>query len=146
MVCSNQTRSLLFRAPFLRSSTYHPTSIFQPFTRPLSNTTILSARKNTQDKDSLDPSRSEYSQSGTDDAATATTDAAFNPNKTSPESEKAAADKESGRNTSPLDVSPGNPEVSKARDPQEGGSAHSPKTTSGTGAGNGKKAGGSKSG
>jgi len=52
-------------------------------------------RKDTQDKDSLKPESTEYSKSGSDDAA-AQGDAAFDPSTTRPESATAQAEKESG--------------------------------------------------
>ncbi|KAF2250340.1 hypothetical protein BU26DRAFT_410949, partial [Trematosphaeria pertusa] len=84
-------------------------------------------RKDTMDKDSLNPSSSEYAKSGTDDAA-AGSDAAFNPDKTSPEEAEKTAEKESGGNS--LNVSPGNQEVSKPRGDEEGGAQGSPRTSS----------------
>ncbi|KAK8158059.1 hypothetical protein BKA80DRAFT_184002, partial [Phyllosticta citrichinensis] len=100
--------------------------------------------KDTQDKDSLNPTSTEYSKSSGDDAAAQTTDAAFNPNKTSPEEETATANRESGEDTNPLDVSPGNPEISKPRDPTEGGADKAPQKERARTSGHGspKKAGG----
>ncbi|KAF3018443.1 hypothetical protein E8E14_005911 [Neopestalotiopsis sp. 37M] len=68
---------------------------------------VRMAYKDDQDRESLKPKAHEYTQSGTDDQAAANTDAAFNPNKTSPEAEKAAAD-------SSLTNSPADPSVAKA--------------------------------
>jgi hypothetical protein len=53
-------------------------------------------RKDSQDKDDLNPRRSEYSQSGTDDAAAATEKTAFDPSQTSPEEQEQSAEQESG--------------------------------------------------
>lgn len=53
------------------------------------------ARKDTQGKDDLKPEPNEYSKSGSDDAAAAVEDTAFNPNKTKPEEEHQSADAES---------------------------------------------------
>lgn len=138
--------------------------------RQFSQTPLSLARKDAQDKDSLKPEPNEYSKSGSDDAAAAVEDAAFDPSKTKPEEAHASAEKESGnvrqptplllfrhssiirsfvsssffsstfsalphfssliwitnsktqiQDSNPLDVSPANQEVSKARDPQEGG-------------------------
>ena len=50
-------------------------------------------RKDTQDKDSIDTSSNEYSKSGSDDAA-ASSNAAFDSSKTSPESAKKTAEHE----------------------------------------------------
>lgn len=48
------------------------------------------------DKDSLKPEPNEYSKSGSDDASAKIEDAAFDPKKTSPESEHASGEAESG--------------------------------------------------
>ncbi|KAK8177937.1 hypothetical protein IWX90DRAFT_510597 [Phyllosticta citrichinensis] len=128
----------------------------RPTSRALSSTArSLFPAKDTQDKDSLNPTSTEYSKSSGDDAAAQTTDAAFNPNKTSPEEETATANRESGEvrksgpsDTNPLDVSPGNPEISKPRDPTEGGADKAPQKERARTSGHGspKKAGGGKSG
>ncbi|KAF2259512.1 hypothetical protein CC78DRAFT_537046 [Lojkania enalia] len=111
--------------------------------RPLSSTPrSLLPRKDTQDKDSLNPTSTEYSKSGSDDAA-AHDDAAFNPNKTSPETEKETTTSTAGND--PLNVSPGNPEVSKPRSSTEGGASEDPSQKS-SGGGSAPKAGGGKSG
>jgi hypothetical protein len=52
------------------------------------------AYKDDQSKDSLNPRSTEYSKSGTDSEA-AEQDQAFDPDKTSPEEQQAAADEES---------------------------------------------------
>jgi len=89
------------------------------------------ARKDTQEKDSINTSSNEYSKSGSDGDA-ASSGAAFDPGNTSPEGENKTAEKEGGGNS--LDVSPSNPEVSKPRGSEEGGAASSPRTkTSGGG-------------
>lgn len=64
--------------------------------RALSSTPTAFARKDTQHKDSLKPEPNEYSKSGSDDAAAAVENAAFDPKQTRPETEKASAEKESG--------------------------------------------------
>ncbi|KAK8195859.1 hypothetical protein M8818_007010 [Zalaria obscura] len=84
-------------------------------------TPTLLARKDAQGKDDLKPESNEYSKSGSDDAAAATEDTAFNPNKTSPEEEHDAAGEESKKASNPLDVSPANHDVSQPRGGQEGG-------------------------
>ena len=127
-------RSLLQRATRAQFS--------QP--RFLSTTRSLLAAKDTQDKDTLKPISNEYSKSGSDDAA-AHSDAAFNPNKTSPESAEATAESEAGGKDNSLSVSPGNPEVSKANDPGVGGASKGTNMKS-SGAGSPTKAGGNKSG
>ncbi|KAH7069693.1 hypothetical protein BKA63DRAFT_87792 [Paraphoma chrysanthemicola] len=98
--------------------------------------------KDTQDKDSLNPQSTEYSKSGTDDAA-ASSDAAFNPNTTSPEAAERTAENEEGGNS--LNVSPGNEKVSRPNSPGVGGNGGAPdKKASGGGSPN--KAGGNESG
>lgn len=62
---------------------------FQTSTRQL-------ARKDAQDKDSLKPESNEYSKSGSDAESAAVEDAAFNPDKTSPEEQHDTAGAESG--------------------------------------------------
>ena len=104
----------------------------------------MQARKDTQDKDSLKPESSEYSKSADDDAA-ASSGAAFDPNTTSPEGAEKQNEHESGGDGA-LNVSPGNPEVSKARGDEEGGAQGSPKTNSSSGGGSAPKSGGNKSG
>jgi len=104
------------------------------------------AYKDDQSKDSLKPQSTEYSKSGSDSEA-AETDEAFDPSKTSPESQQKSQESKKGGNN-PLEVSPGNKETSKSRDPEEGGPTNAPEKdrarTSKTGSPN--KAGGSKSG
>ncbi|KAF2786864.1 hypothetical protein K505DRAFT_330059 [Melanomma pulvis-pyrius CBS 109.77] len=121
------SRHLLHRAFSYRTSTPtpHPSTLAP---RTLSTTSPTPyARKDSQDKDSIQPTSNEYSKSGSDDAA-ASSGAAFDPSKTSPEAEKQTAEKEPGGNS--LDVSPGNPEVSRARGGQEGGATKSPREKS----------------
>ncbi|KAK3074142.1 hypothetical protein LTR53_003672 [Teratosphaeriaceae sp. CCFEE 6253] len=82
--------------------------------RPIHVSTRQLARKDAQDKDSLKPESNEYSKSGSDAESAAVEDAAFNPDKTSPEEEHAASKSESGGGAGgdPLEVSPANPSVS----------------------------------
>jgi len=75
-------------------------------------------RKESQDKDSIDTRTSEYSQSGTDDDA-ASSNTAFNPNQTKPETERQTSAQEGGGDS--LNVSPGNSHVSKATPKTESG-------------------------
>ncbi|KAE9992711.1 hypothetical protein Vi05172_g12084 [Venturia inaequalis] len=106
------------------------------------------ATKDAQDKDSLKPRATEYSKSGSDDAA-AHDDVAFDPNQTKPETEqKNMGESDNPTEGDPLSVSPGNPEVSKARDPQEGGAenATGENRSRTSGAGGPTKKGGNKSG
>lgn len=78
------TRPFALPTPALRAS------------RPFTQATPTLARKDTQHKDSLKPEPNEYSKSGSDDAAAAVENAAFDPKQTSPEEEMSTADKESG--------------------------------------------------
>lgn len=48
-------------------------------------------RKDAQDRESIDTESTEYSKSGSDDAAARNEEAAFDPSKTSPESQKQKA-------------------------------------------------------
>lgn len=85
-------------------------------------------RKDSQDRNSINTEATEYSKSGTDDGA-ARQEAAFDPSKTSPESEKDTAGEgnevSKKESDNPLDVSPANPDVSKPRGGQEGGAERS---------------------
>lgn len=98
----------------------------------------MRAYKDDQDRESLKPKAHEYTQSGTDDQA-AQTDAAFNPNKTSPESAKDSAGAGSGSGgDNPLDVSPADKKSAKAgagsaEDTAKGGAATGDKKASGHG-------------
>lgn len=111
------------------------------------------AQKDAQNKDSLNPRSTEYSKSGSDDFSAATEKAAFDPSSTSPEEAMDTADKESGEETSPLDVSPANQEVSQPRGASEGGAEGSAGESGQTserqrtsGRGSPQKGGGAKSG
>jgi hypothetical protein len=76
-----------------------------------------------QDRETLNPERSETSKSGTD-GEVAKHPAAFDPSNTAPETELKATEEESkrdGKTDSPLDVSPANKGVSDWRRPTEGG-------------------------
>lgn len=70
---------------------------------------------------SLNPSRVENSQSGTDNEV-ASHDAPFDPSNTAPEAEMEATARESlqrNKQSNPLDVSPANRDVNKPREPSE---------------------------
>ena len=65
------------------------------------------------DRESLKPKAHENTQSGTDDQVARDADAAFNPHKTDPDSERAAAareDRSQPGHASPIDESAGNPD------------------------------------
>ncbi|KAL5336680.1 hypothetical protein BJX70DRAFT_275881 [Aspergillus crustosus] len=77
------------------------------------------------DRNKLDPSRTENSQSATTDEV-AQHDTAFDPSTTAPESEIGESKKESkskGQKRDPLTVSAADQDVSGARDPNEGAPA-----------------------
>ncbi|KAG7286133.1 hypothetical protein NEMBOFW57_008436 [Staphylotrichum longicolle] len=87
----------------------------------------LMSYKDDQDRQSLKPRRSEGTKSGSDDEVAEKTDAAFNPNKTSPEDEKASA----ANNGNPLEASGANQEISKPQAPEEPQDKSDKKTKSG---------------
>ncbi|KAF1850278.1 uncharacterized protein K460DRAFT_272578 [Cucurbitaria berberidis CBS 394.84] len=121
-----QSSRVLRRAAFPR-----PSALTTP--RFLSTTPTKFAAKDSQDKDSVNPRSTETSKSGSDDAA-ASSDAAFNPNKTSPESAEATAENEAGGKDNSLNVSPGNQDVSQPNDPKTTGREGAPdKKSSGGG-------------
>ncbi|KAF2743617.1 hypothetical protein M011DRAFT_471166 [Sporormia fimetaria CBS 119925] len=137
MYSSRLTRHLLARPnPAFQAQT--PLAVSRTFTTQ----SALYARKGAEDKDSLSPRRSEYSQTGGDDAAAENSDAAFNPNKTSPEEEIGTAGQ--GNNGNPLDVSPGNDAVNRPK-PEEGQASKAPERGA-SGGGSAPKSGGAKSG
>ncbi|RMJ27196.1 hypothetical protein PHISP_01965 [Aspergillus sp. HF37] len=75
------------------------------------------------DRTSLHPERTEGTLSGTD-SEVAEHASAYDPSKTTPESEFAASEAESkleGKHANPLNVSGANQEIARARDPKEGG-------------------------
>lgn len=93
--------------------------------------------KDDQERDSVKPKAVEGGTSATDEA-TAETDAAFDPSKTSPEEQRAAADQETGKGDggNPLDSSGANPEDSESMG--EGGGPEMKETVKG---GKGKASG-----
>ncbi|CAD6449107.1 1ed27ea8-744d-4c7a-b5bd-ed4049551cf9 [Sclerotinia trifoliorum] len=95
-----------------------------PFTRPITNTPSTQfPRKDSQQKDSINTEATEYSKSGTDDAAAREQSAAFDPNITNPESEKDQAGKGEKKEGygNPLEVSPANRDVSRQTGEMGGG-------------------------
>ncbi|KAI9835950.1 MAG: hypothetical protein M1819_001848 [Sarea resinae] len=118
---SSTSRRLLSQASrtprrFLASS--QPANLARPFH---ASSRSCHPRKDDQDRNSINTESTEYSKTGSDAESAHMDDAAYNPKKTDPGSELHSADKESGAEPNPLDVSPANPEVSKQRDPTEGG-------------------------
>lgn len=110
------------RAASVRARAYHFTAA------------LRAPYKDTESRETLDPRRAEGTQSGRDDDVAANSDAAFNPQKTSPESASQAASTSSSpsdRGTAggnPLQASGANQELSK---PQ--GDENAPKPADGAG-------------
>lgn len=79
----------MFSTTLRRSFAARPTYASRQFlaARQFQTSSRCLARKDAQDKDSLKPESNEYSKSGSDDKSAAVDDAAFNPDKTSPEEE-----------------------------------------------------------
>jgi hypothetical protein len=86
---------------FNASRTYHST------------VPVRQAYKDSQDRNSLKPSSNENTKFGRDEDAAANPDAAFNPNKTSPEEAERTASNNSTTGANPLDASGANQELSK---------------------------------
>ncbi|RFU77185.1 hypothetical protein TARUN_5057 [Trichoderma arundinaceum] len=81
-------------------------------TRPYHASTALRLPyKNSQDRESLKPASNDGTRSARDEDVTAQEDAAFNPRKTDPETQREAAGR--GNETNPLDASGANQEFSK---------------------------------
>ena len=114
-------------SPSLRQ---RPLSTIQPFS---SNTRYSYPRKGAEDRNSINTDASEYSKSGTDDAAAHQNEAAFDPSQTDPQEQKDTAGK--GNDVNPLEVSPANPDVSKQRGSTEGGAEKGPERTASSGRG-----------
>ena len=94
---SSSHASLLLRKPLLTSTRRRTQS--QSQSRPLSFSRSLPRsypRKNAQDREAIDTEATEYSKSGTDDAAAKQEEAAFDPEQTSPEQEKDTAGQGTG--------------------------------------------------
>lgn len=116
-------RSLIRVSTPARASTF--TARQRLPTRTYHNTASLRLPyKDDQDRESVKPKSVEGGTSATDEA-TADTDAAFDPSKTSPEEQHAAADQQTGNSGkdsgNPLDSSGANPETSKNNVAADGG-------------------------
>ncbi|APA15695.1 predicted protein [Sclerotinia sclerotiorum 1980 UF-70] len=101
-----------------------PILLTHPSIRPITTTPSPQfPRKDSQQKDSINTEATEYSKSGTDDAAAREQSAAFDPNITNPESEKNQAGKGEKKEGygNPLEVSPANRDVSGQTDEMGGG-------------------------
>ncbi|KAI1310702.1 hypothetical protein F5Y03DRAFT_392148 [Xylaria venustula] len=129
----------------LRTSVFHSARLLPSRTSRLLHQTAVSRSpyKDDMDRESLKPKAHEYTQSGTDDeTAAAHGDAAFNPNKTSPEHEKDTAAQGAAQQgkQNPLESSPADHDFAKGGrtdtkgNPQYGSSKRS-------GGGNAPKAG-----
>ncbi|KAI0553942.1 hypothetical protein F4679DRAFT_580111 [Xylaria curta] len=97
----------------IRTSIFRSARLLPSHTSRLLHQTAVSRipYKDDMDRESLKPKAHEYTQSGTDDETAAQHgDAAFSPNKTSPETEKKAAAQSAAQKNkqSPLDASPAN--------------------------------------
>ncbi|ESZ94315.1 hypothetical protein SBOR_5311 [Sclerotinia borealis F-4128] len=115
--------------------------ISHPHPRPFTTTHPLShPRKDSQDKNSINTESTEYSKSGTDDAAAREEEAAFDPNTTRPETEKAQAGKGAKKEGegNPLEVSPANTVVSEQKGGRGGGAERSAGGKEGSGRSEGK--------
>ncbi|KAH8722912.1 hypothetical protein GQ44DRAFT_621523 [Phaeosphaeriaceae sp. PMI808] len=134
MLCSQPRLALQRLTRATRSTIVAP--------RFVSTTPNLFAQKDAQDKDSLKPRSTEYSKTGSDDAA-AHSDAAFNPNKTSPEEAEATAEREEGGNS--LNVSPSNEKISEPNHQKTDGHGGGPDKKQ-SGGGSAPKFGGNQSG
>jgi len=106
--------------PICRRAT--PSSILFPSARHFQTSSFSRLpRKDSQDRNSINTEATEYSKSGTDDAAAKQDDAAYDPNVTDPGKEKDVAGAGNEKSGNPLNVSPANQEVSKPRSGTEGG-------------------------
>ncbi|OXV07147.1 hypothetical protein Egran_05083 [Elaphomyces granulatus] len=111
--------------PSTHSQSYAISSVLALF-RSTTTSTTKHHQQNAEssiDRTTLKPERSEQTKSGTDDEV-ASHPASFDPSKTDPECAAKATKRESQRRGmpgSPLDTSPVNRDVSKPRDPAEGG-------------------------
>lgn len=95
------------RAP--AAARFHTTPI--AVARQFQTSALRRAYKDDQDRESVKPKAHEYTGSGTDGEAAENKDAAFNPDKTSPEAAKETAGK--GNEGNPLESSPANHDVAK---------------------------------
>jgi len=126
----------------IRPQTFISNSTSSPI-RCFSQTPLrTSPKKYDEDRNSINTESNEYTKSSTDNDAAAQDQAAYDPKKTSPESELKSAERRnevSDGSGSPLEVSGANKEVSKQRDPQEGGAEKSANEGNRSGYGSPKK-------
>lgn len=107
--------------------------------RQIHQSPALRAYKDDMDRESFKPKTHEYTQSGTDEEVAAKDDAAFNPNKTDPETEKKAAAAESNGN--PLDESPADKDFAEAGKSSAEDKTHGEQKTQASGGGSAPKKG-----
>ncbi|KAI2463740.1 hypothetical protein F4781DRAFT_107911 [Annulohypoxylon bovei var. microspora] len=93
--------------------------------------------KDDMDRESFKPKTHEYTQSGTDEEVATKQDAAFNPHKTDPDTEKKAAAEESNGN--PLEQSPANKDFAEAGRGKEEDKSHGGKKKKASGGGGAPK-------
>ena len=92
-----ETEATMFTGPLTRSLRIRTSSMAAAAVRrqqPFHPSPFHPARKDAMDKDSMKTESNEYSKSSSDDQAAAVDDAAFNPDKTSPEEAHDAAGKQ----------------------------------------------------
>ncbi|KAI1343145.1 hypothetical protein F5Y15DRAFT_278486 [Xylariaceae sp. FL0016] len=125
------------RAPLFSSVSARATNI-SSIRRLHTSSAVRAPYKDDQDREALNPKAQEYAKSGSDDAAAANEDAAFNPNKTSPEAAKRTAGQ--GNDGNPLETSPANKDVAKGGAGKEEDRPHGGQTKQ-SGGGSGPKDG-----
>jgi hypothetical protein len=129
MALRTSTQSLLARGRNFRFATSTIPIASLSLARQYHPTANLFSENNNQDRQSLNPQRSEGTKSGTDNQVAEKTDAAFNRDKTSPEAAKESAAKTSNGN--PLEASGANQELSKSQASEEVADKSDKKTKSG---------------
>lgn len=92
--------------------------------RAFTTTRVASATKDSQDRESLNPTSTEYSKSGGGDASAAHEAEAFDPKSTRPEEEGGRGKGDS------LNVSPGSSEVNQSKEAENKATAKSPSESS----------------
>ncbi|KAJ5129492.1 uncharacterized protein N7515_005531 [Penicillium bovifimosum] len=124
ILSAGQQATRASRAQFVKTTSLAtPTATRTPFSTTQRSQTEKGP--GVQDREALNPERSETSKSGTD-SEVAKHPAAFDPHNTAPENELKATEDESkqeGKTDSPLDVSPANKDVSSWKRDTEGGPA-----------------------
>ncbi|KAL2174462.1 uncharacterized protein P884DRAFT_263461 [Thermothelomyces heterothallicus CBS 202.75] len=129
MALRTNAQLLLAHARTLRQAASGMPTVGRSLNRRYHPSGSLLSYKDDQDRRSLKPRPSEGTKSGSDDQVAEKTEAAFNPNMTSPEEAKESAAKHSNGN--PLEASGANQEFSKPRAPEEAADKSDKKTKSG---------------